>query len=137
MNEVLCKNPRCDKTFIPSRKSHVYCSPACKANAQWALLRSTVISKYGGKCQCCGESRLGMLAINHVNNDGHVERSAANYNGATFYRTLRDNDLRNDLEVMCANCNASIQANAKFDGKCDHQREREKAKLQYTSDIPR
>jgi hypothetical protein len=78
-----------------------------------------------------------MLAINHINNDGHKERNLANYNCYTFYRTLRDNKRRDDLEVMCANCNNSIQSNAKFDGKCDHQRERERAMLQYTSEIPR
>src|SRR5215467_11339214 len=37
-------------------------------------LREAVYVGYGGKCQCCGEKEPAFLTVDHVNNDGHLER---------------------------------------------------------------
>lgn len=70
-----------------------------------------VVDKYGGSCDCCREERLGFLTIDHKNNDGHTERSSG------FYRKLDESPKREDLIVMCFNCNCGRAANG---GVCPH-----------------
>ena len=78
-------------------------------------LRETVLSKYGGHCTCCDEAELAFLQVDHVNDDGTAERRG--YTGQKFYRMLRDGPLREDLQVLCANCNQAKRR----DGGCPHQ----------------
>ena len=91
-------------------------------------LKKEVIEKYGGKCACCGESRLGFLTISHVNNDGAAHKRALgitkeNGFGATgwgFYKVLKDMGfpMTPPLEVECYNCNCGKKSN---NGICPHK----------------
>jgi hypothetical protein len=66
-----------------------------------------------GLCRCCGESFLAMLSIDHVQNDGHLERS-----GNVYSRVLNSRD-RGRYQSLYLNCNQ-----AKGRGQeCQHQRE--------------
>lgn len=80
-------------------------------------VKQEVMLRYGGKCTCCGETSLPFLTIDHINNDGFLERK----NGISsygFYMSLREpNSLREDLQVLCWNCNAAKE----FFGICPHQ----------------
>lgn len=83
--------------------------------------RQEVVEKYGGKCRCCGEHRLPFLTIDHVNNDGASDRKElyGSQKGCSlkWYLKLCRESPRDDLQVLCWNCNA---AKSHF-GECPHQ----------------
>lgn len=88
---------------------------------QWrSNLRLEVITHYGGKCECCGESTLEFLALDHPNNDGAKHRKQIGKGaGAPYYSWLKQNNYPKELvRVLCHNCNSSRA----FFGYCPHQK---------------
>lgn len=77
------------------------------------ILKKQVIEKYGGKCVCCGESEILFLTIDHVNNDGYKDDDKYK----SFYYILRKEPIREDLQVLCFNCNCGKAING---GVCPH-----------------
>lgn len=84
-------------------------------------LKREVIDKYGGKCECCGESNWQFLAIDHKNGDGGVERKklygSQGGGSGRWYLKLKKEPRRDDLRVLCHNCNLAIA----FYGECPHE----------------
>lgn len=87
-------------------------------------IRKDVIKKYGEICECCGESRWQFLVIDHKNKDGNVERRllAGRKEGSSskWYLKLKREPIREDLRVLCYNCNNAIH----IFGTCPHELER-------------
>lgn len=63
------------------------------------------MKKYGGRCAVCGVTELAVLTIDHVNDDGAQERRDGGSSGANFYKVLLSSERRDDLQVLCMNCN--------------------------------
>lgn len=84
-------------------------------------LKIKVLKIYGNKCQCCGEIEPIFLTIDHINNDGHKERAkcGARLRGRPFYLKLLKGEKRNDIQILCFNCNIGRQNNK---GICPHKR---------------
>ena len=81
--------------------------------------RNLVYAYYGGKCSCCGELDWRFLTIDHVNNDGHIERKKGFYtNGSQFYRYIVKNNFPKDYRILWFNCNLGRARNG---GVCPHQ----------------
>lgn len=87
-----------------------------RGTRHWKKLRREALSRYGGSCACCGESRYEFLALDHINGGGNK---------------LRGGNLRNEewarrngwppvLRVLCHNCNMARG----FYGVCPHELER-------------
>jgi hypothetical protein len=69
---------------------------------------------YGGKCACCGESRIEFLAFDHINGNGKEHRGTSG--SATFLkRLLKEKDPT--IRILCHNCNMSLG----FYGYCPHK----------------
>jgi len=74
--------------------------------------RLRVIAMYGGSCVCCGQTNRKYLQIDHVNDDGCIERKltkSLKQNrtiefGKAFYTKLGKSKRRSDLQLLCANC---------------------------------
>jgi hypothetical protein len=82
-------------------------------------VRAAALARYGDCCACCGESRNEFLSFDHINNDGYKERKhKAN---TTFYRELAKGPLRDDIQILCHNCNMAKA----FYGQYPHQREKQ------------
>lgn len=78
---------------------------------------SEVIKAYGSKCVCCGETNIGFLTIDHVNNDGWKERQETGTRGGyTFYKKIVSEGFPNRYQLLCYNCNLS---KSRF-GECAH-----------------
>lgn len=78
--------------------------------------RKKVIDKYGGHCECCGETELLFLTIDHiVRGSGAQERKEKT--GTAWYMALLDTPRRDDLRVLCYNCNMGREING---GVCPH-----------------
>ena len=83
------------------------------------LIKYDVIKKYGNICACCGEDEIMFLSIDHINNDGVLDRdSFKNYSTFSFYLKLKKEPIREDLQVLCFNCNLGKQLN---NGECPHK----------------
>ena len=83
-----------------------------------ARLRQQIIAGYGGKCECCGESKSVFLDIDHINNNGKIDRARFN-SSRSFYRWLRDNGFpRDGYQLLCSNCNQGKRRNH---GICPHR----------------
>lgn len=67
------------------------------------LRKLRVFEKYGGKCACCGEGRFEFLCIDHVDDDGGVERMTLQVAG--IYRKLETLPVMEGYQVLCHNCN--------------------------------
>lgn len=67
-------------------------------------LKSNCVNAYGGKCECCGETELIFLAIDHINGGGSKHRKEVGA-GEQFYRWLRNQKYPKGYRVLCHNCN--------------------------------
>jgi len=92
-----------------------------KANKKYkARLKAEVIAAYGSKCACCGEKVEGLLAIDHINNDGKEHRKQVP--GHSLYLWLKNNGFPKDkFQLLCVSCN---WGKMKF-GICPHQTSKE------------
>jgi hypothetical protein len=85
--------------------------------AERQVLKCSVLAKYGGLCACCGETDFAFLTIDHIHNDGGEDRRRVRASGNAFYRRLVDAPKRDDLQVLCFNCNYAKNLNG---GTCPH-----------------
>jgi hypothetical protein len=88
-----------------------------------ANIRAQVLKAYGGACNCCccGEETPEFLAVDHIHNNGSLERREYGLGtGTKFYLWLRKQGFpKNRYQLLCHNCNF-----AKFRyGGCPHQKE--------------
>jgi hypothetical protein len=80
--------------------------------------RLTLIEGYGGVCVCCGETDYMFLTIDHINNDGFLEKMAFNNVPGAFYRSLVERGFPTDnYRLLCSNCNSCRGAY----GVCYHE----------------
>lgn len=83
-------------------------------------LRNSAVAVLGDSCVCCQEVNPLFLDIDHINNDGHIQRKSGKFDIYTFYRSIRDGNTRG-LQLLCANCNQGKRRNG---GLCPHEEER-------------
>lgn len=81
-------------------------------------LRAETFNAYGGAlCNCCGETGLPFLTLDHINGNGAEERKATNSRGGyAFYALLRTKGFPPGYQVLCFNCNMGRYIN----GVCPH-----------------
>lgn len=82
-----------------------------------------VLTHYGGKCYCCGETNILFLTIDHINNNGAKERRSISginvgTNNLSVYRLIVKNNYPDTYRVACYNCNCGRERN---NGVCPHK----------------
>lgn len=85
-------------------------------------IKKECIDAYGGKCCCCGENHLDMLAIDHKFENGSEHRKTFKQGGGAIHSLLKKQDYPDSYQCLCHNCNYSKYRN---NGKCIHEIERE------------
>lgn len=93
-----------------------------KARAQYLRkyrsVRRRAMALLGDRCACCRETLATMLEIDHIHNDGNIERKTNGWSqSAILKRILRMEDPRSRYQILCANCNKSKFRNG---GQCEH-----------------
>ena len=89
-----------------------------------ALLRKEIFEVLGNKCSCCNEAEPLFLSIDHINNDGYLERkrnSKGNVNLGVIGRLqlIKDQGIpRDKYQILCMNCNTGKHRN---NGICPHK----------------
>lgn len=94
----------------------------CNKNNHLSL-KLNAFSTLGSVCACCGENEHNKLTIDHVNEDGFVDRSTMSYSTKAFYGKIVNKKL--DLsryQILCWNCNFSKHLGK---GICTHFRKEE------------
>jgi hypothetical protein len=78
-----------------------------------------IFSIYGPICRCCGETERAFLTVDHINNDGGIERKA--YGGNEKFRNwLAKQPKLPEYQILCWNC----QWGKRINGVCPHQVEK-------------
>ena len=113
-----------DATTSPKVLSRRYgmCHNCRKAydREQRDYYKKRVIDHFGGKCYCCGETRIDRLTQGHINNDGALHRRNGGDTGGEEYRHLVKSGFKTDYprRVECFNCNCGAHMNG---GSCPHK----------------
>lgn len=88
--------------WTSKRKQQAYSA----ANRRREKYRDIVVSMYGGECAACGETEPLFLTMDHINNDGwQLRKSNYREGGIALYLDVMRHGKRDDLEVLCYNCN--------------------------------
>lgn len=77
------------------------------------IVKEIVYNHYGNKCKCCSEPNRLFLTIDHVNNDGYLERKS----GMVLYKLIIKNNFPEKFQILCWNCNLGKYLN---NGICPH-----------------
>ena len=77
--------------------------------------KTKVLTAYGGKCACCGETDMHFLTLDHILGDGRAHRRELG-GTSNVYQWLIDNNFPPGFQVLCVNCNCAKQ----WYGGCPH-----------------
>lgn len=66
-----------------------------------------LIKLLGGQCECCQDTTLEFLQIDHVNKDGKKHRAEIG-RSVQLYRDMYKNPKKYQLRILCANCHFAI-----------------------------
>jgi hypothetical protein len=78
-------------------------------------VRDRILSAYGARCKCCGETEPMFLEIDHVNGGGAKHFKSKWVSGV--YREIVAAGCPPDYRILCANCNKGRHRNG---GTCPH-----------------
>lgn len=67
-------------------------------------LKNDLNFNYGGECGCCGEKIWQFLTIDHINNDGYIDKRDNGYNLKQLPKLGYPKD---NYQLLCMNCNYS------------------------------
>lgn len=115
-----CRN--CTNPAAPNQIRCLQCIVKDRVrNKAWKLkLKAETMAHYGGaKCNCCGESELQFLTIDHIHGGGRKHRRQIGQ-GKTIYSWLKNNGYPVGYQVLCYNCNCAKG----FYGECPHETKR-------------
>jgi len=78
--------------------------------------KAKVFAILGGMCVCCLESNPKFLTIDHIRNDGYLDRRR---DSGTFYAKMLSQGVPKDkYQLLCWNCNCGRALNG---GICPHK----------------
>ena len=83
----------------------------------WVLRKIKVLNRLGGKCMCCAESIPEFMNIDHINNNGNIERRNGMSGRDIYNKVLRMENPELEYQLLCANCNLG----KRLRGTCPHQ----------------
>lgn len=78
--------------------------------------KELVYSYYGKLCNCCGETEVKFLEIDHVDNNGAEHRQMLGK--LSIYVWIVNNNFPANFQILCANCNVGKYRNG---GTCPHK----------------
>ena len=99
-------------------------------------IKLQLISGYGGKCVCCGESNPVFLTLEHKNHDGQEHRKSLggskHSGGMKIYKDVINRGFPSEYTILCMNCNF-----AEKDGRlCPHKVSRSKEYSTFRYFVP-
>ncbi len=78
------------------------------------------------RCVCCGETEIMFLSLDHIKDDGYIQKRKDSHDGknriAGYYYWLKRNNYPAGLQTLCMNCNFGKRLNG---GTCPHKANQE------------
>lgn len=89
------------------------------SKAYYDRRKKMVFEHYGEQCACCGESTFEFLSIDHINNDGYLEKlsDGSRLSGVHLYLKIVQDGFPKTFQTLCMNCNFGKRMNR---GVCPH-----------------
>lgn len=108
-----CKETKSLLDFTTNRRSKDGYNGVCKKCAfknsyfKTQNIKLKVFTAYGNKCVNCSETDYDVLTIDHINNDGNLDRRGkSRLSGDYTYRKLIKLGFpKEDYQILCYNCN--------------------------------
>ncbi len=109
----------CYTAFVKYQGIQKCCTVKCSKKYEKVKAKQKVYDYYGRKCNCsgCSETAPIFLTIDHVNNDGHLDRGTNFRGGDGLYRKVIRENFPDTYQVLCHNCNWAKQY-----GECPHNK---------------
>jgi hypothetical protein len=113
---------RCTRCGRKRDSPRIYCL-TCTAKYKISGLkhrrevRKALLARLGNRCACCGESRKEFLTLDHVRDDGYLERRTLKNPYSLYLKIVKRKIKSSRYQLLCANCNS---AKASY-GRCPHQ----------------
>jgi len=104
----LKNNPEYHRKFLETQK---------KFRIKQRLQIINHYSKGTMKCACCGENNINFLTIDHINNDGNIQRKSLKTPELTHW--IIKNNFPEGFQILCYNCNLG---KAHHGGICPHKK---------------
>jgi hypothetical protein len=76
-----------------------------------------MIEAYGGECSRCGEDHPLFLVLDHINNNGHLERVGNGDDFIQYLHSLGYPGRGTQLQLLCHNCNAEKEYSRRREGR--------------------
>jgi hypothetical protein len=73
----------------------------------WRKLRVEIFNNYGWECKCCGETIKEFLSLDHINNDGYLDKNpnGDKKSGKELYLLVKRQGFPEKYQTLCMNCN--------------------------------
>ncbi len=116
MRAAYAKNPEKYKALQTARNraNGMKPKPTRRACTDSQFFRAKVLSAYGGKCACCGETEAAFLAVDHIFGGGGKHRKSVH---GHIYPWLVRNGYPAGFRLLCHNCNCARG----YYGYCPHE----------------
>lgn len=81
--------------------------------------KGLVFNHYGAICACCGEDNILFLSVDHVFNDGFLDKNSSGkkLTGQPLYMKIVKENFGPRYQILCMNCNHGKRMNS---GVCPH-----------------
>ena len=84
--------------------------------------KTKVFNHYGWECNCCKENITAFLTIDHINNDGYLDRMKKGWKrkltSKDLYFMIIKEGFPDRFQTLCQNCNLGKLVNK---GVCPHK----------------
>ena len=123
--------PHCEEVFQPHSSRNIYCktcSPIMeyekdkeRARYKRREKRMLILRHYSKSdepyCDCCGESVVEFLCVDHINGGGNIHRRKIGTGADAIYNWIINNNFPEGFRVLCQNCNSAYS----LYGQCPHK----------------
>ena len=92
-----------------------------RTRKKWRDLRNEIFDHYGWSCKCCGEKLKEFLSLDHINNDGYLDKNpnGDKKSGKELYLLVKRLGFPATFQTLCMNCNWGKKIG---NGVCPHQK---------------
>jgi hypothetical protein len=133
MEEIVCikckiKQPlkefkvRFDNTYnIERRRTDCRLCVNKRTRELWRKLRIEIFDHYGWECKCCGETIKEFLSLDHIDNDGYLDKNpnGDRKSGKELYLLVKKQGFPTKYQTLCMNCNWGKKIG---NGICPHKK---------------
>lgn len=122
---IICKEEKDISAFVPRKETPRGYRGKCKecynkaTREKWQEYRQSILDYYGRECVCCGEDEEVFLTLDHINNDGYLDKNpnGSKKSGKELYLLVHKQGFPDKYQILCHNCNFG----KKIKGVCPHK----------------